>query len=98
MIFLAYESFNFHQGDTLDYLGIPGLHLAGSQGVVVIAICQALLMVIPVSTIHLAVLACLVISANIYFCDICLQMDVLDFSGVTWLEHKISDFQLGCIG
>lgn len=35
------------QGDTLDYLGIPGLHLAGSQGVVVIAICQALLMVGP---------------------------------------------------
>lgn len=35
----------FHQGDTLDYLGIPGLHLAGSQGVIVIAICQVLLMV-----------------------------------------------------
>ncbi|KAI5392660.1 chlorophyll a-b binding protein 7, chloroplastic [Lathyrus oleraceus] len=35
------------QGDTLDYLGIPGLHLAGSQGVVVIAICQVLLMVGP---------------------------------------------------
>ncbi|KAG2697992.1 hypothetical protein I3760_07G130000 [Carya illinoinensis] len=34
------------KGDTLDYLGIPGLHLAGSQGVIVIAICQALLMVI----------------------------------------------------
>ncbi|PIN04130.1 hypothetical protein CDL12_23336 [Handroanthus impetiginosus] len=33
-------------GDTLDYL-IPGLHLAGSQGVVIIAICQALLMVGP---------------------------------------------------
>ncbi|XP_024020124.1 chlorophyll a-b binding protein 7, chloroplastic isoform X2 [Morus notabilis] len=33
------------KGDTLDYLGIPGLHLAGSQGVIVIAICQALLMV-----------------------------------------------------
>ncbi|XP_078432501.1 chlorophyll A-B binding family protein isoform X2 [Wolffia australiana] len=32
------------QGDTLDYLGIPGLHIAGSQGVIVIAICQALLM------------------------------------------------------
>ncbi|KAF4388553.1 hypothetical protein F8388_012530 [Cannabis sativa] len=30
--------------DTLDYLGIPGLHLAGSQGVIVIAICQAILM------------------------------------------------------
>ncbi|KAL5985025.1 Chlorophyll a-b binding protein 7, chloroplastic [Asimina triloba] len=36
-----------YQGDTLDYLGIPGLHIAGSQGVVVIAICQALLMVGP---------------------------------------------------
>ncbi|PIM99140.1 hypothetical protein CDL12_28369 [Handroanthus impetiginosus] len=35
------------EGDTLDYLGIPGLHLAGSQGVVIIAICQALLMVGP---------------------------------------------------
>ncbi|KAL3514909.1 hypothetical protein ACH5RR_027626 [Cinchona calisaya] len=35
------------KGDTLDYLGIPGLHLAGSQGVIVIAICQALLMVGP---------------------------------------------------
>ncbi|XP_004499328.1 chlorophyll a-b binding protein 7, chloroplastic [Cicer arietinum] len=35
------------QGETLDYLGIPGLHLAGSQGVVVIAICQVLLMVGP---------------------------------------------------
>ncbi|TXG51842.1 hypothetical protein EZV62_021011 [Acer yangbiense] len=34
-------------GETLDYLGIPGLHLAGSQGVIVIAICQALLMVGP---------------------------------------------------
>ncbi|KAL1311914.1 hypothetical protein AAHE18_16G000400 [Arachis hypogaea] len=35
------------KGDTLDYLGIQGLHLAGSQGVLVIAICQALLMVGP---------------------------------------------------
>ncbi|KAL7085738.1 hypothetical protein ACP275_14G297600 [Erythranthe tilingii] len=35
------------QGDTLDYLGIPGLHIAGSQGVIIIAICQALLMVGP---------------------------------------------------
>ncbi|XVE61152.1 hypothetical protein DITRI_Ditri06bG0016900 [Diplodiscus trichospermus] len=35
------------QGETLDYLGIPGLHLAGGQGVIVIAICQALLMVGP---------------------------------------------------
>ncbi|KAG6419927.1 hypothetical protein SASPL_116440 [Salvia splendens] len=32
------------KGDTLDYLGIPGLHLAGSQGVLIIAICQAILM------------------------------------------------------
>ena len=35
----------FFQGDTLDYLGIPGLHLAGSQGILVIAVCQFLLMV-----------------------------------------------------
>lgn len=35
------------KGDTLDYLGIPGLHVAGSRGVVIIAICQALLMVGP---------------------------------------------------
>lgn len=35
------------QGETLDYLGIPGLHLAGSQGVIVIAICQVILMVGP---------------------------------------------------
>ncbi|PWA73510.1 chlorophyll A-B binding family protein [Artemisia annua] len=35
------------QGETLDYLGIPGLHFAGSQGVIVIAICQFLLMVGP---------------------------------------------------
>ncbi|XP_047324294.1 chlorophyll a-b binding protein 7, chloroplastic [Impatiens glandulifera] len=35
------------QGETLDYLGIPGLHLAGSQGVIIIAICQVLLMVGP---------------------------------------------------
>ncbi|GMH04989.1 hypothetical protein Nepgr_006829 [Nepenthes gracilis] len=35
------------KGDTLDYLGIPGLHLAGSQGVIIIAICQVLLMVGP---------------------------------------------------
>lgn len=35
------------KGDTLDYLGIPGLHLAGSQAVIVIAICQVLLMVGP---------------------------------------------------
>ncbi|XP_042437500.1 chlorophyll a-b binding protein 7, chloroplastic-like isoform X3 [Zingiber officinale] len=35
------------QGDTLDYLGIPGLRIAGGQGVLIIAICQALLMVGP---------------------------------------------------
>ncbi|KAJ7546503.1 hypothetical protein O6H91_08G042100 [Diphasiastrum complanatum] len=35
------------QGDTLDYLGIPGLHIAGAQGILVIAICQFLLMVGP---------------------------------------------------
>ncbi|CAL5065095.1 unnamed protein product [Urochloa decumbens] len=35
------------QGDTLDYLGIPGFRIAGGQGVIVIAICQALLMVGP---------------------------------------------------
>ncbi|KAB5557824.1 hypothetical protein DKX38_008733 [Salix brachista] len=34
-------------GDTLEYLGITGLHLAGSQGVLVIAFCQAMLMVGP---------------------------------------------------
>ncbi|KAK1406683.1 hypothetical protein QVD17_42208 [Tagetes erecta] len=35
------------QGQTLDYLGIPGLHVAGSQGIIVIAISQFLLMVGP---------------------------------------------------
>lgn len=35
------------QGDDLDYLGIPGLHIAGNQGVAIIAIAQFLLMVIP---------------------------------------------------
>ncbi|CAM6097854.1 unnamed protein product [Calypogeia fissa] len=35
------------QGDTLDYFGIPGLHVAGAQGVLVIAFCQVLLMVGP---------------------------------------------------
>ncbi|XP_021898482.1 chlorophyll a-b binding protein 7, chloroplastic [Carica papaya] len=39
------------KGETLDYLGIPGFHLAGSQGVIVIAICQALLMVIDLSVL-----------------------------------------------
>lgn len=37
--------FSFLQGDTLDYLGIPGLRIAGGQGIIIIAICQALLMV-----------------------------------------------------
>ena len=45
---ISFSSLQFHQGDTLDYLGIPGLHLAGGQGVIVIAICQALLMVTTV--------------------------------------------------
>ncbi|KAL3678353.1 hypothetical protein R1sor_021309 [Riccia sorocarpa] len=35
------------QGETLDYFGIPGLHVAGAQGVLVIAFCQVLLMVGP---------------------------------------------------
>ncbi|GAB4837615.1 Chlorophyll a-b binding protein 7, chloroplastic [Ancistrocladus abbreviatus] len=35
------------KANTLDYLGISGLHLAGGQGVIVIAICQVLLMVGP---------------------------------------------------
>ncbi|GAB2300491.1 Chlorophyll a-b binding protein 7, chloroplastic, variant 2 [Dionaea muscipula] len=35
------------RANTLDYLGIPGLHLAGSQGVVIIALCQILLMLGP---------------------------------------------------
>ncbi|CAI7919289.1 unnamed protein product [Closterium sp. NIES-53] len=34
-------------GDDLDYLGVAGLHLAGGQGVVVIAIAQFLLMLGP---------------------------------------------------
>ncbi|CAI5966946.1 unnamed protein product [Closterium sp. NIES-64] len=34
-------------GDDLDYLGVPGLHIAGGQGVVVIAIAQFLLMLGP---------------------------------------------------
>lgn len=33
------------QGDTLDYLGVPGLHVAGAQGVLIITISQFLLMV-----------------------------------------------------
>ncbi|KAL8491587.1 hypothetical protein ACS0TY_023253 [Phlomoides rotata] len=55
------------KGDTLDYLGIPGLHVAGSQGVIIIAICQALLMVINqtpflMNSLHLLIirsLACI---------------------------------------
>eukprot|EP00897_Mesotaenium_endlicherianum_P004464 jgi/Mesen1/4045/ME000213S03076 len=35
------------QGDTLDYLGVPGLHIAGAQGVLIIAVAQVLLMVGP---------------------------------------------------
>ncbi|XP_074263983.1 chlorophyll a-b binding protein 7, chloroplastic isoform X2 [Silene latifolia] len=35
------------KANTLDYLGISGFHLAGSQGIIVIAICQFLLMVGP---------------------------------------------------
>eukprot|EP00850_Spirogloea_muscicola_P020270 SM000211S06640 [mRNA] locus=s211:96969:99391:+ [translate_table: standard] len=35
------------QGDTLDYLGVPGLHIAGAQGVLIIAIAQFLLMLGP---------------------------------------------------
>ncbi|KAM0904456.1 hypothetical protein ACQ4PT_017993 [Festuca glaucescens] len=41
------------QGDTLDYLGIPGFRIAGGQGIIVIAICQALLMVINLLCIML---------------------------------------------
>eukprot|EP00899_Mesostigma_viride_P019538 jgi/Mesvir1/27586/Mv07331-RA.1 len=32
------------QGEDLDYLGIPGLHIAGAQGVAIIAACQVFLM------------------------------------------------------
>ena len=28
------------QGEDLNYLGVPGLRIAGSQGIVIIAICQ----------------------------------------------------------
>lgn len=35
------------KGDTLDYLGIPGLHIAGGQGIIVITVCQILLMMGP---------------------------------------------------
>jgi hypothetical protein len=55
MLLISFFSLlQFHQGDTLDYLGIPGLHLAGSQGVIVIAICQALLMVTTLCSIPLS--------------------------------------------
>uniref|UniRef100_A0ACD5XK97 Uncharacterized protein n=1 Tax=Avena sativa TaxID=4498 RepID=A0ACD5XK97_AVESA len=40
------------QGDTLDYLGIPGFRIAGGQGIIVIAICQALLMVMNISFLY----------------------------------------------
>lgn len=70
LTFLSYVSSNFRQGDTLDYLGIPGLHLAGSQGVVVIAICQVLLMVMLLS---LSPLSCELLTLFIS-CDICLPV------------------------
>lgn len=35
------------EGDTLDYLGIPGLHIAGARGVLIIAVAQVLLMFGP---------------------------------------------------
>ncbi|GJP37142.1 hypothetical protein CLOM_g21582 [Closterium sp. NIES-68] len=35
------------QGDDLDYLGVPGLHIAGGQGVAIIAVAQLLLMLGP---------------------------------------------------
>ncbi|XP_019051962.1 PREDICTED: chlorophyll a-b binding protein of LHCII type I, chloroplastic isoform X2 [Nelumbo nucifera] len=47
------------KGDTLDYLGIPGLHIAGSQGVIVIAICQALLMCFQKKKFCFAKMPCL---------------------------------------
>ncbi|KAG6776727.1 hypothetical protein POTOM_020255 [Populus tomentosa] len=47
LFLLLLASSNYYQGDTLDYLGIPGLHFAGGQGVLVIAFCQAILMVGP---------------------------------------------------
>lgn len=31
-------------GDDLDYLGIPGVHIAGGQGILIIAVCQFFLM------------------------------------------------------
>jgi hypothetical protein len=40
------------QGDTLYYLSIQGLRIAGSQGVLVIAIFQALLMVLIIFLLH----------------------------------------------
>lgn len=33
------------QGEDIDYFGIPGLHIAGGQGILIIAFCQAILMV-----------------------------------------------------
>lgn len=32
------------EGDDLDYLGIPGLHIAGGQGIAIIVLCQLFLM------------------------------------------------------
>lgn len=55
----------FFQGDTLDYLGIPGLHLAGSQGVIVIAICQALLMV-SINTCSVCIFLVTILMPNAY--------------------------------
>ena len=50
--FLTLANGLISQGDTLDYLGIPGFRIAGGQGVIVIAICQALLMVINMLCIY----------------------------------------------
>lgn len=35
------------QGEDLNYLGVPGLRIAGSQGILIIAVCQVLLMFGP---------------------------------------------------
>ncbi|KAL2895163.1 Chlorophyll a-b binding protein 7 chloroplastic [Bienertia sinuspersici] len=56
------------KGETLDYLGIPGLHLAGSQGVIVIAICQIFLMVASLS------LFCIIFF--FFICDVTSSMKV----------------------
>ncbi|KAJ6736592.1 CHLOROPHYLL A-B BINDING PROTEIN 7 CHLOROPLASTIC [Salix viminalis] len=49
------------KGDTLDYLGITGLHLAGSQGVLVIAFCQAMLMVTALSRRNSFISSCFIL-------------------------------------